>query len=175
MHHMEVRYDCSKWPHIIWLSTTLLCKFKLALEIPLQCFFLQALRPLSSQTSLLYLQRSPAHLLMRPEHGLQAFGAWAHPSQCCQTSLYLLSHRLCVKQPGGKRHCGHCSQIPCDHESPGSKAQNLCCSCVFYALKFHIFPVPHESLGRVIDKQELFKGEQLKWSREWRNWFRKKD
>lgn len=78
MHHMEVRYGCSKWPHIIWLFTTLLHMCKLALEIQLQCSFLQTPRPLSNQISSLYLQGSLAHLLMR--HGLQALGAWAHPS-----------------------------------------------------------------------------------------------
>lgn len=173
MHHTEARYGCSKWPHIIWLFTTLLRTCKL---VPLQRSFPQALRPLSNQTTLLYLQRSLARLLMRPDLGclstlittLPGFLAPAVPQALCEAAR-------------GNRHCGQRSPIPWrllfhyDHESPGSRTQNLRCSCVFHALKFHIFAVPHESLGRVIDKQELFKGEQLKWSREWRNWFRKKD
>ena len=46
------------------------------------------------------------------------------------------------------------------YESQESCIQNLCCTCEFYALKFHIFPVLQKSLGRAIDKQELFKVEQ---------------
>lgn len=150
-----------------------MCTFVLGIQ--LQCF---SLRPLSNQASLLYLQRALAHL-MRLEHDLQALGAWAHPSAGCQAFLQRLSHRLRVKLSG--QDSGQCSQIPCRqlfHFDANSQSSGLrtCAAPMFcYALKFHVFPVPHESLGRVIDKQELFKGEQLKWSREWRDWFRKKD
>lgn len=134
----------------------------------LQHSFPQAPRPLSNQTTLLYLQRSPAHLLMRPERGPPDLGCSSILIPTLPGFLALAVPQALCEAVRGNRRCGQCSPIPWrllfhyDHESPGSRTQNLRCSCVFHALKFHIFAVPHESLGRVIDKQELFKGEQLK-------------